>query len=61
MKKTIITLALATVTALGAAAQTSYTIQRACHPDDAKKYDSYKLREHLMMPVVLEQDKINLS
>ena len=61
MKKTIITLALAAVTALGASAQTSYTIQRACHPDDAKKYDTNQLREHFMMPTVMEQDKINLT
>jgi len=61
MKHTIITLALAAVTALGAGAQTSYTIQRACHPDDAKKYDTNQLREHFMMPTVMEQDKINLT
>ncbi|MDE7150688.1 MAG: 5-dehydro-4-deoxy-D-glucuronate isomerase, partial [Candidatus Amulumruptor sp.] len=61
MKKTIITLAMAAATALGAAAQTSYTVQHACHPDDAKKYDTNQLREHFMMPVVMEQDKINLT
>lgn len=61
MKHTIITLALAAVTALGAGAQMSYTIQRACHPDDAKKYDTNQLREHFMMPTVMEQDKINLT
>lgn len=61
MKHTIVTLALAAVTALGAGAQTSYTIQRACHPDDAKKYDTNQLREHFMMPTVMEQDKINLT
>ena len=61
MKKTIVSLALAALTALGTMAQTSYTIQRAVHPEDFKKYDTTQLRERFMMPKVMEQDKINLT
>lgn len=46
---------------LCAAAQTSYTIQRACHPDDAKHYDTDQLRSHFMMGKVMENDHINLT
>lgn len=60
MKKVVLLLALAAM-ALGAGAQTSYTIMRACHPDDVKKYDTDQLRSHFMMPTVMEQDKINLT
>ncbi len=60
MKKIFLTvsLALASITAM---AQTDYTILRACHPDDVKKYDTDQLRSHFMMPKVMEQDKINLT
>lgn len=42
-------------------AQTSYTIMRACHPDDVRNYDNSKLRSHFMMPTVMEKDKVNLT
>jgi len=61
MKKTIISMAVAAIAALGAQAQTTYTVQRACHPDDVKNYDTKQLRERFMMPTVMEQDKINLT
>ena len=60
MKKFIIAIAAA-ITAMAASAQTDYTVQRACHPDDVKKYDTDQLRSHFMMPKVMEQDKINLT
>lgn len=60
MKKVLVSLALAAM-ALAAGAQTSYTIMRACHPDDVKKYDTDQLRSHFMMPKVMEQDKVNLT
>lgn len=61
MKKTIISMAVAAIAALGAQAQTTYTVQRACHPDDVKNYGTKQLRERFMMPTVMEQDKINLT
>lgn len=54
-------MAVAAIAALGAQAQTTYTVQRACHPDDVKNYDTKQLRERFMMPTVMEQDKINLT
>lgn len=42
-------------------AQTSYSILRACHPDDVKHYDTEQLRSHFLMEKVMEQDKINLT
>ena len=49
------------MTAIAASAQTSYSILRACHPDDVKHYDTDQLRSHFMMPKVMEQDKVNLT
>lgn len=60
MKKIILTIALAAAVFV-APAQTSYSIMRACHPDDVKHYDTEQLRSHFMMPKVMEQDKINLT
>lgn len=60
MKKVIMSIALS-VAAIVAGAQTSYTVMRACHPDDVKKYDTDQLRSHFMMPKVMEEDKINLT
>ncbi|MDE6652291.1 MAG: 5-dehydro-4-deoxy-D-glucuronate isomerase [Paramuribaculum sp.] len=60
MKKIIMFVALG-VAAIAAGAQTSYSVMRACHPDDVKKYDTDQLRSHFMMPKVMEQDKINLT
>ena len=51
----------ASVMALAAAAQTDYTVLRACHPDDVKNYDTNQLRKHFMMPKVMEKNKINLT
>ncbi len=47
--------------AVAATAQTSYTVQRACHPDDVKGYDTEQLRKHFMMGNVMEENKINLT
>lgn len=60
MKKVIMSIALS-VAAIAAGAQTSYTVMRACHPDDVKKYDTDQLRSHFMMPKVMEEDKVNLT
>lgn len=60
MKKLILSLALSAV-ALAGGAQTSYSIMRACHPDDVKNYDTDQLSSHFMMPKVMEQDKVNLT
>ena len=60
MKKAMLSLAAA-FAALAMQAQTEYSILRACHPDDVKKYDTEQLRSHFMMPKVMEQDKINLT
>lgn len=60
MKKLIFSIALAAA-AIGASAQTSYTILRAVHPDDFKHYDTEQLRSHFAMEKVMEQDKINLT
>lgn len=47
--------------AMSMSAKTNYTIQRACHPDDAKKYNTEQLRSHFMMPKVMEENVINLT
>ncbi|MDE6655295.1 MAG: 5-dehydro-4-deoxy-D-glucuronate isomerase, partial [Muribaculaceae bacterium] len=60
MKKLIIAFAAAAAI-FSMSAQTSYTIQRACHPSDVKTYDTDMLRERFMMPKVMEQNKINLT
>lgn len=60
MKKIFLSLVLSSV-AVTVCAETSYTVMRACHPDDVKRYDTEQLRDHFMMPKVMEQDKINLT
>lgn len=60
MKKIALTI-LAAAAYMLASAQTSYTIQRACHPDDVKNYDTEQLRSRFMMPKVMEENKINLT
>lgn len=58
------TLGLAVLTAalsLSAAAETTYSILRACHPDDVRRYDTAQLRDHFMMPTVMEPNRINLT
>ncbi len=60
MKK--ILLALAAAAAINTmTAQTDYTVQRACHPDDVMHYTTEQLRSHFMMPKVMEQNKFNLT
>ena len=60
MKKTMFALAFAAAAFCGNA-QTGYTVQHACHPDDVKNYDTEKLRSHFVMENVMEKDKINLT
>ena len=60
MKKIIMSVAVA-MAALSATAQTEYSIQRACHPDDVKHYDTEQLRSHFMMPEVMKADEIVLT
>lgn len=60
MKKFILSFAAAAM-AVSASAQIDYTIQRACHPDDVKKYDTTQLRERFCMEKVMEVNKINLT
>lgn len=60
MKKIALTI-LAAAACMLASAQTSYTIPRACHPDDVKNYDTEQLRSRFMMPKVMEENKINLT
>lgn len=60
MKKIIFSLAALAI-ALCGSATTNYTVQRACHPDDVKNYDTEKLRSHFMMPKVMEENVINLT
>ena len=59
MKKVFLAMFLATATAVSA--QTNYSIMRACHPQDVKNYDTEKLRERFMMPVVMAQDTVNMT
>ena len=37
-----------------------YEIRYASHPDDVKKYDTQKLREHFLVSNLFEQDKIKI-
>lgn len=60
MKKVFLSMALCALCA-SASAQTSYTVMRACHPDDVRNYDTEQLRSRFMMPKVMEQDKVNLT
>lgn len=59
MKK-ILTAALLLST-LAMSAQTSYTIQTACHPEDVRTYDTETLRARFMMPEVMAADEIRLT
>ena len=60
IKKVILTMAILGSTSL-ASAQTNYSVLRAVHPDDFKRYDTEQLRSHFIMEKVMEQDKINLT
>ena len=42
-------------------AQTKYTVQTACHPEDVKHYDTETLRARFMMPEVMVAAEINLT
>lgn len=60
MKKYLIASALLAM-AFCAGAKTNYQILRGCHPDDVKRYDTEQLRSHFTMPVVMEENVINLT
>ena len=59
MKRFIVFAALCCTIAMSA--QTKYTLQTACHPDDVKHYDTETLRARFMMPNVMVADEINLT
>ena len=59
MKKIILLAALICTTAMSA--QTKYTIQTACHPEDVKHYDTETLRSRFMMGEVMVADEIRLT
>ena len=58
--KRILTAALL-LSSIVMSAQTKYTIQTACHPDDARNYDTETLRARFMMPEVFVADEIRLT
>ena len=60
MKK-IITIAALLLSTIAMSAQTKYTIQTACHPEDVKHYDTQTLRARFMMPEVMVADQITLT
>ena len=60
MKKNLI-FAACICAVFSVSAQTNYTIQRACHPDDVKEYDTDQLRSRFMMEKVMEENVINLT
>ncbi len=59
--KRILTTAVALLCIVSAGAQTSWTIQRACHPDDVKNYDTQRLRDSFIMEKVMAPGKILLT
>lgn len=59
--KRILTTAVALLTLVSAGAQTSWTIQRACHPDDVKNYDTQRLRDSFIMEKVMAPGRILLT
>ena len=60
MKKIILSIAAAAAV-FTMSAKTNYTVLHACHPDDVKNYDTTQLRDHFMMPAVMEENVINLT
>ena len=60
MKKILLTL-ISLLTVFSAMAQVNYRMQTACHPQDAKNYDTKTLRERFMMEKVMVADEINLT
>ena len=61
MKKIFLTALTILSLSLGVQAQTTYTIQRACHPSDVKDYTTDQLRSRFMMATVMEPNKVNLT
>ena len=47
--------------AMSATAQVNYRMQTACHPQDAKHYDTHLLRDRFVMEKVMVADEINLT
>lgn len=60
MKRIIASAAFALLT-LSLMAQTNYSIQTACNPQDVKNYDTERLRESFLMEKVMVEDEINLT
>ena len=60
MKKIIVSIS-AMCMAMSMMAQTNYTVQRACHPEDVKTYDTEQLRSRFTMQNVMEENVINLT
>ena len=59
MKKLMVGMALAAM-ACGAT-EVNYKVQTATHPDDAKTFDTTKLRERFVMERVMAPDEINVT
>lgn len=59
--KTTLSIIFALLVAPQILGATNYTVQRACHPDDVKSYDTEKLRSHFMMNHVMEPNAVNLT
>jgi len=60
MKKIILAAAMMAAV-LGVQAQTHYSVQRACHPEDVKKYDTSTLRSRFAMTDVMKADEVLLT
>lgn len=60
MRKSVIFFAAMAIS-IGASAQVNYKMQEACHPRDAKEYDTDRLRESFMMEKVMVADQVNLT
>ncbi len=41
--------------------KTNYQIRHACHPDDARHYDSQRIRQEFHVPGLFQPDEINLT
>lgn len=59
--KTALSAIMAILVATGMSAATNYTILRGSHPEDVKNYTTNQLRSRFMMPVVMEENVINLT
>ena len=56
MKKILLSF-LSLITVFTAMAQVNYRMQTACHPQDAKNYDTKTLRERFMMEKVMVAER----